>query len=107
MNDAETLTPKMIPVSIRSTNSLASHANANQLVIDIPKGGVSFEDVEKRLIEHTLSLSEWNKNQTARMLEILRPRLLRKIEKYRLDPYGKGGLINGTDLASPIPWELD
>ncbi|MBB29806.1 MAG: hypothetical protein CME25_12990 [Gemmatimonadetes bacterium] len=49
MNDAETLTPEMIPVSIRSTNSLATRIwNSKQLVIDIPKGSVSFEEVEKK-----------------------------------------------------------
>jgi two-component system response regulator AtoC len=90
MNDGETLTPEMIPVSIRSTNSLATRIwNSKQLVIDIPKGGVSFEEVEKQLIEHTLRTTEWNKNQAARMLKISRPRLLRKIEKYGLDPTEK------------------
>ncbi len=87
MNDAEILTPEMIPVSIRSTNSLATQIwNSKQLVIDIPKDGVSFEEVEKQLIAHTLRSTEWNKNRAARMLKISRPRLLRKIEKYDLNP---------------------
>ena len=90
MSDAETLTPEMIPVSIRSTNSLATRIwNSKQLVIDIPKGSVSFEEVEKKLIEHILRTTDWNKNQAARMLKISRPRLLRKIEKYGLDPMEK------------------
>ena len=90
MSDAETLTPEMIPVSIRSTNSLATRIwNSKQLVIDIPKGSVSFEEVEKQLIEHILRTTDWNKNQAARMLKISRPRLLRKIEKYGLDPMEK------------------
>ena len=80
----------MIPASIRSTNSLATRIwNSKQLVIDIPKGGVSFEEVEKQLIENTLRTTEWNKNQAARMRKISRPRLLRKIEKYGLDPMEK------------------
>ena len=87
MHDAEILVPEMIPVSIRSTNSLAAHAsNSNQLVIDIPDDGVSFEEVEKQVIDHTLNLTGWNKNRAARMLKISRPRLLRKIEKYGLNP---------------------
>ena len=90
MNDDETLIPEMIPVSIRSTNSLATRMwNSSQLVIDIPKGGVSFEEVEQQLIEHTLRSTEWNRNQAARMLKISRPRLLRKIEKYKLEPTAK------------------
>jgi len=87
MHDAETLTPDMIPVSIRSTNSLAKQPwNSRQLVIDIPEDGITFDQVEKQVIAHTLKMTDWNKNKTARMLEISRPRLLRKIEKYDLQP---------------------
>lgn len=87
MHDAETLTPDMIPVSIRSTNSLAKQPwNSRQLVIDIPEDGITFDQVEKQVIAHTLKMTDWNKNKTARMLEISRPRLLRKIEKYDLNP---------------------
>ena len=83
MNDAEVITPEMIPVSIRSTNSLANRIwNSRQLVVDIPDDGISFDEVEEQLIAHTLRLADWNKNRTARMLRISRPRLLRKIEKY-------------------------
>lgn len=87
MHDAETLTPDMIPVSIRSTNSLDKQPwNRRQLVIDIPEEGVTFDEVEKRVIDHMLKMTQWNKNMTARMLKISRPRLLRKIEKYELTP---------------------
>ena len=90
MNDAEVLTPQMIPVSIRSTNSLATHMwDSRQLVIDIPEDGVTFEEVEEQVIAHTLRRTEWNRNLAARMLKISRPRLLRKIEKYHLKPEGK------------------
>ncbi len=90
MNDAELISPEMIPVSIRSTNSLATQmGNSKQLVIDIPKDGVTFEEVEKLLIAHTLRSTDWNKNKAARMLKISRPRLLRKIEKYELNPVTK------------------
>ena len=90
MHDAELISPEMIPVSIRSTNSLATQmGNSKQLVIDIPKDGVTFEEVEKLLIAHTLRSTDWNKNKAARMLKISRPRLLRKIEKYDLNPVTK------------------
>jgi two-component system, NtrC family, response regulator AtoC len=87
MHDAETLQPEMIPVSIRQTNSLATRQwNSEQLIIDFPTEGVTFEEVEKQLIEHTLKSTGWNKNKSARMLKISRPRLLRKVEKYGLEP---------------------
>ena len=66
MNDDETLQPEMIPVSVRQTNSLATRKwNSHQLVIDIPSEGVTFEEVEKQLIEHTLKSTDWNKNKAA------------------------------------------
>lgn len=87
MHDAEMIQPDMIPVSIRQTNSLATRKwNEQQLVIDFPAEGVTFEDVEMQLIEHTLKSTDWNKNKAARMLKISRPRLLRKVEKYGLEP---------------------
>lgn len=87
MYDANTLEPDMIPVSVRSTNSLAKQPwNRSQLVIDIPEDGITFDEVEKQTIAHTLKMTDWNRNQASRMLKISRPRLLRKIEKYGLEP---------------------
>ena len=88
VNDtAETLQPEMIPVRIRQTNSLATRKwNSEQLIIGSPSEGVTFEEVERRLIAHTLKSTDWNKNRSARTLKILRPRLLRKVEKYGLEP---------------------
>ena len=85
MNDAKTLTPDMIPVSVRSTNSLDKQPwNSRQLTIEIPETGVSFDEVEKQVIAHMLKMTHWNRNKAARMLRISRPRLMRKIEKYHL-----------------------
>jgi len=87
MYDDITLEPEMIPVSVRSTNSLAKQPwNRSQLVIDIPDEGITFDEVEKQTIDHTLKMTDWNRNQAARMLKISRPRLVRKIEKYGLEP---------------------
>ena len=88
MHDAHILTPEMIPVTARSTESLANQImGGRQLVIDVPEDGISFDQVEKQVIAHTLELTGWNKNQASRMLKISYPRLLRKIEKYSLQPY--------------------
>ncbi len=58
----------------------------DQLVIEMPPEGLPFDEFERRVISHALKRNEWNKSQTARELEISRPRLLRKIEKYDLEP---------------------
>ena len=58
----------------------------DQLVIELPPDGLSFDEFECRIVSHALERNEWNKSRTARQLEISRPRLLRKIEKYDLQP---------------------
>ena len=85
MHDALELTPEMIPVSVRSTGSLANLARGTRrLEIDIPEEGISFDEIERRVISHMLQMTDWNRSQAARMLQISYPRLLRKIEKYAL-----------------------
>lgn len=58
----------------------------DRLVVEVPDGGLSFDDFEKRIVAHFLQRNDWNKSATARELDISRPRLLRKIEKYELEP---------------------
>ena len=86
VHDEPVLTPEMIPVSVRSSDTLVSQVLGRQLVIDFPETGLQFESVEKLVVAHTLHLSSWNRSKAARMLEISYPRLLRKIDKYELKP---------------------
>jgi two-component system response regulator AtoC len=58
----------------------------DHFVIDLPPEGFPFEEYERRIIAHSLKRNRWNRSHTARELSISRPRLLRKIEKYRLGP---------------------
>lgn len=63
----------------------------DRLVVDVPAAGLAFEDYEKRIIEHALRRAGWNRSRAARELEISRPRLLRKIERYGLTEPPKAG----------------
>jgi two-component system, NtrC family, response regulator AtoC len=56
----------------------------DHFVIDLPPEGFPFEEYERRIIAHALKRNRWNRSHAARELGISRPRLLRKIEKYRL-----------------------
>ena len=47
---------------------------------------LNLEEVEKRHILRILEYTNWNKSQTAKILQISRPTLDRKIEKYDLRP---------------------
>ncbi|CAN5888850.1 hypothetical protein BH20GEM1_BH20GEM1_02090 [soil metagenome] len=63
-----------------------SPEGAGRLVVAIPPGGLSFEEYERRVIEHALARAGWNRSRAARELGISRPRLQRKIARYGLDP---------------------
>ncbi len=52
-----------------------------QFVIDIPKNGISLEEVEQKFVSEILKMHDWNKSETASFLKISRPRLRRIIEK--------------------------
>ena len=98
LNDEPVLTPDMIPVSVRTTDSLISQVLGRKLVLDFPEKGLTFQAVEKRVVEHTLRLSNWNRAKAARMLDVSYPRLLRKIDKYDLGPSHED---DGMDDANP------
>lgn len=61
-------------------------AGPERLIVEVPSEGLSFEEFERRLVEHALSRAGWNRSRAARELAISRPRLLRKIERYGLEP---------------------
>ncbi|HUF88978.1 MAG TPA: helix-turn-helix domain-containing protein [Gemmatimonadota bacterium] len=69
---------------LRAGGGEGAPGGADRLVVDVPAPGLAFEEYEKRIIEHALSRAGWNRSRAARELEISRPRLLRKIERYGL-----------------------
>jgi len=64
-----------------------------RLVVEIPPEGLSFEEYERRVVEHALARANWNRSRAARELRISRPRLLRKIERHDLE----------APLRTPLP----
>lgn len=60
--------------------------------IAIPPQGRSLASVEAEAVRLTLGITGWNRSAAARILEISRPTLARKIERYGLVPdAGRGG----------------
>jgi len=55
-----------------------------QIVIDLPKEGISLGLVEKEIIKEILSLTNWNLSKAARLLGISRDTLRYRIGKYQL-----------------------
>lgn len=67
-----------IEMSVKSTT--------DYLQLEIPPEGITLEEAEKSIIDMLLRKTGWNKRRTCRILQISRPRLDRKIEKFKLDP---------------------
>lgn len=63
----------------------ASAAESDRLVVEIPPRGLAFQEYERRVVEHALARTGWNRSRAARELGISRPRLQRKIERYGLE----------------------
>ncbi|MCI0437494.1 MAG: sigma 54-interacting transcriptional regulator [Gemmatimonadetes bacterium] len=55
------------------------------IVLRIPSGGLTIDDVERALIRETLRIASGNRSLAARMLGVSRPTVLRKIQRYGLD----------------------
>lgn len=67
-----------------STLPMTGRGIEHSIQIVVPPEGLSLEEGEKKIIAAMLEKTNWNKRQAARMLGISRPRLDRKIERYRL-----------------------
>ena len=87
LNDGVEIKRKALESSIEwEEHLLSSEAADSGLKIDIPPDGISLDEGEKFLIEAILNKEGWNKTRTCQVLNISRPRLDRKIEKYHLIP---------------------
>ena len=62
----------------------------SRIVLEVPPGGLRFEEVERAVVEHALERHGWNRSRAARELGISRPRLQRKILRYGLRAPGAG-----------------
>jgi len=88
LGEGNVITPEEIRVTVRTeTNIGAPEAqNGRKIILNIPDHGLSFDEVEKRVVSEVLSVTSWNKSKAARLLHISRPRLMRKISKHGLSP---------------------
>ena len=68
----------------RRLRAAGTQEGDDRLVVDVPAAGLTFEEYERRIVEHALARAGWNRSRAARELEISRPRLLRKIDRHGL-----------------------
>ncbi len=75
------------PKDIKSafSNSRITPADRRQITIDIPAQGLSLSEIEKNIVLQVLNMFQWNKSETAKFLNISRPRLRRIIGDAELE----------------------
>jgi transcriptional regulator of acetoin/glycerol metabolism len=74
---------------IRDTDIDFLHANAASEAL-APSRLPTLREAEQTHIRRALELTNWNKKEAARILEISRGTLYRKIVEYGLEPNAKG-----------------
>jgi DNA-binding NtrC family response regulator len=60
----------------------AQTSNPDEIVIRIPKSGMTLNEVERQMLITTLGLANFNQSQAARMLGVSRPTIVRMMEKH-------------------------
>jgi transcriptional regulator with PAS, ATPase and Fis domain len=91
--DGDVILPDHVRVRRRFSvpASMTADGEAPVAAIVLPRTGMPLREAEKQLIEATLKLAGYNQSEAARMLQISRPTLARKIRTYGLqlsDPPG-------------------
>jgi DNA-binding NtrC family response regulator len=93
--DARWLEEIRVAQARRKSRAIAASApeDHERLVVDVPQGGLAYEEYERRIVAHALARAGGNRSRAARELGISRPRLSRKIARYGLaePPTGAGG----------------
>ncbi len=83
VSEGDIIKPEHIVVRRRtSVPTPMSESTPVAAVIRVPEAGLTLAHAEKQLIEATLKLTKYNISRTARMLDVSRPTVLRKLEQY-------------------------
>ncbi|KPJ52669.1 hypothetical protein AMJ39_07280 [candidate division TA06 bacterium DG_24] len=91
LGNGRLIVPEDIRISLRVDTALKDQGRRQKgsgITLEVPLEDFSFAEVEKAVIAEILKMNGWNKSKAARMLDISRPRLLRKIKRYGLERDG-------------------
>jgi len=73
----DTITPADLPDKLRQEKD-----SVGNIILNLPDGGISLEDLEKNLIIKALEKHKGNQTRAAEYLRITRPTLIYRMEKY-------------------------
>lgn len=77
LTSSKVIRPKDIKSAL--SNSRITPSDRSKLIIDLPAQGISLSEIEKNVVLQILNMFQWNKSETAKFLDISRPRLRRII----------------------------
>lgn len=73
------------PMESRPVSTVFAHdAVADDIVVQIPEQGISFEEVERRFLEESLKMTRWNVRRAARLLDMSYDTFRYRMQKYGL-----------------------
>ena len=103
LTEGEWITHAALAQAVASETPLlmAINSQTTTVQIEIPPEGMSLEEGEQKLIAAVLHEVGWNKRRACRALKISRPRLDRKIEKYKLAPLLKNASRENGNESLP------
>ena len=78
--DGDTITPDDLPENIRQPPGHAAN-----VLLELPAGGLSLENVEREIIQQALARHGGNQTHTARYLDITRSALIYRLQKHGLN----------------------
>ena len=84
-----------IPGLVGEPARAAVEATAGGVRVELPSGGISFEVLEKAIIERAMELASGNVSGAARLLELSRDTLRYRLRKHGLESHLEGGEDGG------------
>ena len=88
------ITPKQISEAI--SNGRISIRDRRQIIIDVPKQGITLKSIEKQIVGEILNLVGWNRTEAAKILGISRARLRRIMDDNNLIMNKRKSRLSGT-----------
>lgn len=86
MGTAPSIGPDDLQLGRRRAGADEGRGSASRSGIEIPPDGRTLASIEAEAVARTLEITGWNKSAAARILEISRPTLARKIRQYEIRP---------------------
>jgi DNA-binding NtrC family response regulator len=85
LESGDTILPEHLPKEIGTKKAMPSSGGTGTTAFALPEGGISLDDVEKKLIVQALERTHNNKTQAAKLLQISYDTLRYQVKKFGLE----------------------